>query len=133
MPLAIQLSAANVHDSRVFERLIEAIRPIRRPLGQPGRPRFRPAKLHADKADDIPRCRASLRQRGIGIRIARKGVESSERLGRHRWVVERTIAWLTGYRRLATRYERCADTLTGLLHLACSLISLPFLTPDTGL
>lgn len=133
MPLAIKLSGANLHDSCVFETLIEAIPPIRRPLGRPGRPRFRPAKLHADKAYDIPRCRAYLRRRGIGVRIARKGVESSERLGRHRWTVERTIAWLLGHRRLATRYERRADILTGLLHLACSLIALRFLTPDTGL
>ncbi len=133
VPLAVQLSAANLHDSRVFESLIEAIPPICGPRGQPGRPRFRPAKLHADKAYDIPRCRTYLRRRGIGIRIARKGVESSERLGRHRWVVERTISWLTGFRRLATRYERRADILTGLLHLACSLIALRFLTPQTRL
>ena len=133
MPLAIKLSGANLHDSCVFETLIEAIPPTRRPLGRPGRPRFRPAKLHADKAYDIPRCRAYLRRRGIGVRIARKGIESSERLGRHRWPVERTIAWLTGHRRLATRYERRADILTGLLHLACALIALRFLTPETGL
>jgi hypothetical protein len=55
VPLAIELSAANRHDSRVFESLIEAIPPIRRPLGQTGRSRFRPTKLHADKAYDIPR------------------------------------------------------------------------------
>jgi transposase len=133
VPLAIQLSAATRHDSRVFESLIEAIPPIIGPRGRPGRPRFRPAKLHADKAYDIPRCRAYLRRRGIGCRIARKGVESSERLGRPRWTVERTIAWLTSYRRLATRYERRADILTGLLHLACSLTALRFLTPATGL
>src|SRR5207247_1444617 len=40
------------------------------------------------------------------VRIARKGIESSERLGRRRWVIERTISWLTGYRRLNHRYER---------------------------
>ncbi|SCG03151.1 hypothetical protein GA0115256_14861, partial [Streptomyces sp. DconLS] len=33
----------------------------------------------------------------IGVRIARKGIESSERLGRRRWVIERTMSWLTGY------------------------------------
>ena len=131
--MAIQLSAANLHDSRVFESLIEAIPPIVGPRGRPGRPRSRPAKLHADKAYDIPRCRTYLRRRGIGIRIARKGVESSERLGRHRWIVERTIAWLLSYRRLATRYERQPATLLGLLQLACSLIALRFLTPDTRL
>ncbi|EFE64911.1 transposase [Streptomyces viridosporus ATCC 14672] len=37
---------------------------------------------------------------------ARKGIESSERLGRRRRVVERTMSWLSGYRRLSPRYER---------------------------
>ncbi len=30
----------------------------------------------------------------------RKGIESSERLGRNRWVIERTSPWLTGYHQL---------------------------------
>ena len=60
----------------------------------------RPDKLHADKGYDFPRCRRFLRKRGIRARIARWGVESSEKLGRHRWVVERTLAWLSRYRRL---------------------------------
>lgn len=42
----------------------------------------------------------------IGVRIARKGIESSERLGRRRRVIERTILWLSGYRRPGPRYER---------------------------
>ena len=47
-------------------------------------------------------------------------------------MVERTISWLLGLRRLGTRYERRADILTGLLHLACALIALRFPTPETG-
>jgi hypothetical protein len=39
----------------------------------------------------------------------------------HRYV-ERTLAWMLGYRRLATRYDRHAITVLGLLHLACALI-----------
>ncbi|MDI4667493.1 transposase, partial [Xanthobacter autotrophicus] len=42
-------------------------------------------------------------------RIARRGVDSSEHLGKHRWVVERTFAWINQFRRLAIRYERHAD------------------------
>ena len=57
-------------------------------------------------------------------RIARRGIDSSERLGRHRWVVERTLAWLGGFRRLTIRYERRAELHLAFLHLACSLISL---------
>ena len=41
------LSAANVHDSKVLEEAVDAIEPIKRPLGKPGRPRKRPEKLHA--------------------------------------------------------------------------------------
>ncbi len=109
-PLAVALTAANVHDSKVFEELVDAVEPIRRPAGKPGRPRKRPEKLHADKGYDFPRCREALRRRGIKGRIARRGVDSSEKLGRHRWVVERTLAWLSRYRRLSVRYERRATS-----------------------
>jgi IS5 family transposase len=78
--------------------------------------------LHADKGYDYPRCRAACRQRGIAPRIARRGIESSERLGRHRWVVERTLAWLNRFRRLTVRYERRADIHQAFLSLGCALI-----------
>jgi len=81
IPLAVSLTAANVHDSMVFEDLIDGIGPIKRPRG---RPRKRPEKLHADKAYDDKKCARALRKRGIKRRIARKGVESSKKLGRHR-------------------------------------------------
>jgi transposase len=57
-------------------------------------------------------------------RIARRGVEISERLGRHRWVVERTLASLNRFRRLANRYERRADIHEAFVTLGCSLICL---------
>ncbi len=88
---------------------MDALEPIKHP-GR-GRPRKCPDKLHADKAYDAKKCREALRKRGIKSRIARKGVDSSEHLGRHRWVVERTLAWLAKYRRLAVRYERRAEAL----------------------
>jgi transposase len=86
VPLAVVLTGANVHDSKVLEEAVDAIKPIKRPLGKPGRPRKRPAKLHADKGYDFPRCRKALRKRGIKARLARCGIDSSEKLGRHRWV-----------------------------------------------
>jgi transposase len=52
------------------------------------------------------------------------GIEDSNRLGRVRWVVERTMAWLLSYRRLGLRYERSRSTLEALLLLACALICL---------
>jgi transposase len=56
-------------------------------------------------------------------------VESSTRLGRHRWKVERSLAWLLANRRLTVRYERRADILTAFLHLACALICARKLQP----
>ena len=119
VPLAALLSGANRHDSVLFEALIDAVPPTKTPAG---RRRKRPAKLHADKAYDSRRCRRALSRRGIKVRIARRGVDSSERLGRHRWVVERTLAWLNRYRRLTVRYERRADIHQAFLTLGCCLI-----------
>jgi transposase len=127
MPLAALISAANVHDSKLFEALVDAVPPIWRPVGEPGRPRRRPAKLHGDKGYDYPVLRRALRRRGIAPRIARRGVESSERLGRHRWKVERTLSWVLAFRRLTVRYDRHAASVMAFLHLACALICLRFL------
>jgi transposase len=126
--LAVGLSAANTHDSVLLEAMVDAVPAIRGPGGRRGRPRKRPAKLHCDKGYDYPRCRRALRRRGITPRIARRGVESSQRLGRHRWRVERSLAWLVGYRRLQVRYERRADIVLGFVQLACVLICLNWLT-----
>jgi transposase len=122
--LAVGLSAANTHDSMLLEQVVDAVPVVKGRRGRPGRPRKRPAKLHLDKGYDYPCCRRALRRRGITPRIARRGIESSGRLGRHRYVVERSLAWLVGYRRLQVRYERRADILLGFIYLACALICL---------
>jgi transposase len=76
---------------------------------------------------DSTASRRALRRRGITPRISRRGIESSERLGRWRWVVERSLAWLLGCRRLQVRYERRTDILQAWLTLACAVICLNFL------
>lgn len=119
-PLAIRHTAANHHETTMLEELVDAVPAIRRPCG---RPRRRPHKLHADKAYDSRQNRHALRQRGITPRIARRRIESSERLGRHRWVVERTLAWLNRFRRLKVRYERRADIHQAFLTLGCALLT----------
>jgi len=101
---------------------LDAIPDVR--SGKRGRPRCRPEKLHADKAYDSRRCRRECRERGITPRIARKGVESSQRLGRHRWVVERTHAWMARLRRLTVRYEEREDIHLAFVTLGCALICL---------
>jgi IS5 family transposase len=121
IPLSVIHSAANVHDSKALEEAVDAISAIRKPSR--GRPRKCPKKLHADKAYDFPRCRQALRKRDITPRIARGGIESSEKLGRYRWVVERTLSWLNRSRRLKVRcYERRDDIHQAFLDLGCALI-----------
>jgi hypothetical protein len=68
---------------------------------------------------DHRRCRSYLTRRGIKVRIARCGIESSTRLGRHRWKAERSIAWLAGCRRLRIRYDRDAGRFFAFAMLAC--------------
>src|SRR5512135_2816244 len=115
---AVAVSAANTHDSLAITPLVQAIPAIRSARGPRRR---RPAKLHADKGYDYPHLRAWLRDRRITPRIARRGIETSEKLGRHRWVIERSLAWLTGYRRLTLRYERSVRLFTAFLTLAATL------------
>lgn len=98
---------------------MRSIPPIR---SRRGPRRRKPAKLHGDKGYDYPHLRAFLRGRGIIPRIARRGIESSQRLGRHRWVVERTVSWLAGCRRLHRRYERRADHFGSFVAIAAALI-----------
>lgn len=102
-----------------MEEVIDAVPSI---AGRPGRPRSRPDKAHLDKGYDSERCRQALRDRGIIPRIARRGIESRARLGRYRWVVERTFAWLHAFRRLRIRYERLRETHYAFLALGCSII-----------
>jgi len=114
----VGVSAANTADIEAFKPLFMAIPPIRSRCGPRRR---RPDKARADKAYDSADLRAWLRSRGVVPRIARRGIESSERLGRHRWKIERTIAWLFGYRRLTIRYERHSNLFAAFLTLAATL------------
>jgi transposase len=123
IPLVVMLTAANVHDSMMLEPLLDHIPALR---NKHGRPTQRPKKLHADKGYDFPRCRKACAQRRISHRIARRGIESSSHLGKYRWVVERTLAWLHRFRRLLVRYERRADIHRAFLVLAAALIAFRF-------
>jgi len=123
LPLHVLLSAANTHDSKLFEPLLETNPAVRGRRGRRGRPRRRPDKLHADKGYDFRRCRQYLHRRGIKVRIARRGIEDKSKLGRVRWVVERTISWLLRFKRLGLRYDRTERTTLPLLTLACAVIN----------
>jgi transposase len=113
------VSAANLNDHLVLADALDAVTPIRQRLG---RPRRRPVKLHADKGYDYRSCRRLLAKRNITARIARRGIESATRLGRHRYVIERALEWVSRFRRLARRYERRSSHFTAFVRLACAVI-----------
>lgn len=116
--MALSVSAVNVHDSQALLPLVLGIHAI---LSRRGPRRRRPNRLRGDKAYH-PRAHLRwLRDRGIVPRIARPGVESGERLGQHRWKIERSISCLFGYRRLTVRYERRGSHFLAFLGLAAAL------------
>lgn len=118
LPLAVAVSGANLHDSQAFKPLILGIPSVR---SRRGPRRRKPLKVRADKAYYSAEHLRWLRSRNLIARIARPGIESGERLGRHRWKIERSISWLFGYRRLTVRYERKGSHFLAFLGLAAAL------------
>ena len=119
LPLATILSGANVPDGRKLLATVDAIPVVGRERGQA---RSRPQKVHADKAYDDEALRRGLRERGIEPRLARRGVESAETLGRFRWVAERTFSWQQGARRLRIRDERRDDIYEAFVKIENALV-----------
>jgi transposase len=76
----------------------------------------------ADRAYDYPAYRRQLRARGITPEIARKQTAHGSGLGRSRWIVERTFAWLHKLKRLLVRYERRHEIHEAFLALGCCLV-----------
>jgi transposase len=76
----------------------------------------------ADRSYDHDKYRRLVWERGIKPVIARRQTEHGSGLGRYRWVVERTFAWLHNFKRLLVRYERRAEMHHALLGLACCLV-----------
>lgn len=116
LPLSVGISGANVHDSQALIPLVKGISPIR---SRRGRRRRRPGKLHADMGYDCSHLRRWLRGRGIKHRIARTGVETSQRLGRPLnapWPGSLAAAASTD----AT--ERKADHFLAFTSIACTLV-----------
>ncbi|MEU9352421.1 IS5 family transposase [Streptomyces griseoloalbus] len=106
IPLAVSLTGGNRNDVTQLLPLLDKIPAV---AGVVGRPRHRSAALLADRGYDHDKYRRLIRQRGIRPLIAERGQEHGSGLGIFRYVVERTIAWLHGFRRLRIRWERRDD------------------------
>ena len=99
-PLAVILTGGNRNDVTRLLPLLDAVPPVR---GRVGRPRQRAVTLYADRGYDHDSYRKQVRARGIVPAIARRGTGHGSSLGVYRWMVERTFAWLHGFRRLRIR------------------------------
>ena len=75
-----------------------------------------------DRGYDAESIRQGLRDRRINPLLAKRNTGHGSGLGRWRWVVERTFAWLNQFRRLRVRYEKRADIHEAFLSLGCALI-----------
>jgi len=105
--------------------LVDGVGPV---AGKPGRPRQRPDGVVADRGHDHDKYRRELWRRGVKPMIARRGTEHGSGLGRWRWVVERTFAWLHNLRRLRIRWERDPNIRTAFLTLGGAVIWWRYLT-----
>lgn len=118
-PLAIRTAGANASD---HTQIIPLVLEFPHIGGQPGHPKEHPDSLYADRGYDSDDTRALLGWLGIEPVIAKRNTEHGTGLGKIRWVVERTISWVKGLRRLRVRYDRLKIILDAWTTLAAAVI-----------
>jgi putative transposase len=121
-PLGVTIAGAHVHDTKLLAATLEAI-VVERPQPTAEEPQH----LCLDKGYDNPTCHETVAAYQYTPHIRRIGEERLDANGEksypaRRWVVERTLAWLSKCRGLLIRYEKNARNYLGLLQLACALI-----------
>jgi putative transposase len=121
-PLGATIAGATVHDTTRLAATLEAI-VVERP--QPTAER--PQPLCWEKGDDHPTGHEPVAASQDPPHIRRIGEEKRDPHGEktspaRRWVVERTLAWLSKCRGLLVRDEKKAVNFLGLLQLACAFI-----------
>jgi len=119
VPLAADPTPANLPEVKDLLPLVDAIGPV---AGKPGAPKRRPSELYADRAYDSEPHREELRKRGIEPKLAKRNTQHGSGLGVFRWVVERTISWMHGFRKLRLITEKTDEMKYAFLDLAIALI-----------
>ena len=127
VPLAIRTAGANVSD---HVQIIPILMDFPHVGGVPGRPKELPDDLYADRGYDSAGARALLAWLGVEPHIAKRGEPHGSGLGAVRWVVERTISWVKGLRRMRVRYDRLGVIRDAWATLAASVICFRILTND---
>lgn len=119
IPLAIRTAGANASDHK---QILPIVLDFPRVGGTPGRPKEHPNELYADRGYDSDDTRTLLSWLGIEPHIAKRRTKHGSGLGKIRWVVERTISWLKGLRRLRIRYDRLPIIQDAWTTLAAAVI-----------
>jgi len=121
MPLGAAITGANVHDSRLVTATLEECLAIFESQGIGDAP----DGLCLDKGYDFERVRNEVKENGLMPHIRSRGEEKREKTHpARRWVVERTIAWLKGFRAIRIRYFHYLRNFLAMLQLACAIILL---------
>lgn len=121
-PLSAVLAGANVPDFKLLDATLESL-VVERPTPTPEQPQH----LCQDKGYDNRPSEAVVEAYGYIPHIRRIGEEKLDehrvkRFPARRWVVERTLAWLSKCRALLVRYDKHGRNYLGLLCLACALL-----------
>ena len=116
------MSGAERHDVKLLEPTLDRIVVKRPKQGTAGR-----QHLCADKGYAGQPAREAMVKRGYVPHVRQRGEEVKAKIRKpgyrpQRWVVERTHAWLSRFRKLLVRFEKLAMSHEALLELACALI-----------
>jgi transposase len=123
IPLAGEVTAANVPEIKELLPLVDSCGP----LDEQGEPQRRPEEVYGDRAYDSEPHREELRRREVEPKLAKRNTGHGSGLGVFRWVAERTISWLHGFRKLRFVTEKTKPMQYAFFDLALALICFRFL------
>ena len=121
-PLSVVVAGANVPDFKLLEETMEAI-----VVERPEPTEQAPQHLCLDKGYDKRLTREVVERHGYTPHIRKIGEEKNDSEGEkrypaRRWVVERTLGWLSKCRAILVRYDKKAANYLGLIKIACILL-----------
>jgi transposase len=124
IPLAGISTPANVPEINELLPLVDSAGPVDEASGEP---QHHPEEVYADRAYDSEPHREALRERGVEPKLAKRRTPHGSGLGVFRWVAERTVSWLHGFRKLRFVTEKTQEMQFAFFNLALALICLRFL------
>src|SRR5215207_3729075 len=123
-PLGVVVAGANVPDFKLLEATLDAM-VVERPEPSEGSSQHLSLDKGYDKGPE--EVEEAVESRGYTPHIRRIGEEKKDCAGEkrypaRRWVVERTLGWLSKCRAILLRYEKKAANYLGLIKIACILL-----------